>query len=147
MLDSRAVDDRRACQYGVAPVAATTAGGAVHHETPLMSSKFAQFLEKNKIDPRRVLAASHELEQLRREDRALKFAKRKAKAAGTPAAAAEGAEKPKKPRSGRPVTPRVLEAAKVGKPVPGPAKTRLLRALNHVLVQKKLEAVDLRAIF
>jgi len=111
-----------------------------------MSSKFAQFLEKNKIDTRRVVAASHELEQLRREDRALKFAKRKAKASGA-APAAEGAEKPKKPRSGRPVTPRVIEAAKTGKTVPGPAKTRLLRALNHVLVQKKLEAVDLRAIF
>jgi hypothetical protein len=137
------VDDRGSCRYGVAPFVPALAG--VHHETPLMSSKFAQFLEKNKIDSRRLLAASHELEQLRREDRVIKFAKQRAKAPGAPAAA-EG-EKPKKPRSGRPVTPRLLEAAKTGKPVTGPAKSRLLRALNHVLGQKKQEAVDLRAIF
>ena len=110
-----------------------------------MSSKFAQFLEKNKIDPRRLLAVSKKLEQLHREDRALKLAKRTAKKGG--AAPAEGAEKPKKPRSGRPVTPRLIEAAKTGKPVAGPAKTRLLRAVNQVLSQKKLDAVDIRAIF
>jgi len=113
-----------------------------------MSSKFAQILEKNKIDTRRLLAASHELEQLRREDRAIKYGKRKIKAAGAPpAAAAEGAEKPKKPRSGRPITPRLIEAVKNGKPVTGPAKTRLVRALNHLLALKKAEPVDIRAVF
>jgi hypothetical protein len=113
-----------------------------------MSSKFAQFLEKNKIDARRLLAASKQIEGLQAEDRALKLSKRRAKATPAPggAAAAEG-EKPKKPRSGRPVTPRLVQAAGAGKPVGGPAKTRLLRAVNHILEQKKQEKIDLRAIF
>ncbi len=112
-----------------------------------MSSKFAEFLEKNKIDARRVMSASRALERLRPEDRAARLAKRKAK--GGDAAAAGGDEKaaPKKPRSGRPVTQRVINAAQAGKPVPGPAKTRLVRAINHLLAQKKKEAVDLRALF
>lgn len=109
-----------------------------------MSTKFAEFLEKNKIDPRRVLAASARLERLQPADRAIRLKKRQAKAGEKPAA--EG-EKPGKPRSGRPVTPRLIAAAQSGKPVAGPAKTRLLRAVNHLLEQKKQEKVDIRAIF
>jgi len=45
------------------------------------------------------------------------------------------------------VTPRALEAALSGKSVSGPAKTRLLRAVNAVLEQKKLEKVELRTLF
>lgn len=113
-----------------------------------MSSKFAEFLEKNKIDPRRVLSASRGLERLRPEDRATRLAKRQAKSGeSTPAASGEEKAAPKKPRSGRPVTQRVINAAQAGKPVPGPAKTRLVRAVNHLLAQKKKEAVDLRALF
>lgn len=116
-----------------------------------MASKFAQFLTDNKIDPRRLIVASRELERLRPEDRKLKFQKRAAKKAGgpAPAAAADGEEKkgPSKPRSGRPVTPRLIAAVTAGKPVPGPAKTRLVRALNHVLEQKKKPAAELRALF
>ncbi|HEX6278056.1 MAG TPA: hypothetical protein VFZ53_33660 [Polyangiaceae bacterium] len=114
-----------------------------------MASKFAQFLKDNKIDPRRLLVASRGIERLRTEDRKVKLAKRQAKSAAGGQAPAEGEEKkaPQKPRSGRPITSRVVEAATEGKPVPGPAKNRLLRALNHVLEQKKKPAVDLRAIF
>jgi hypothetical protein len=114
-----------------------------------MASKFAQFLKDNKIDPRRLLTASHRIERLRPEDRRIKFEKAKAKAgAGAPAAAAGDAKAaPAKPRSGRPVTQRLLDAATNGKPVPGPAKTRLLRAVNQVLEQRKKAAVDLRAMF
>ena len=109
-----------------------------------MATKFAQFLQDNKIDPRRIVVASQELERLRPEDRKLKQTKGAAKKAGTKPA--EG-EKPAKPRSGRPVTQRLLDSVSVGKPVSGPAKTRLLRALNHVLVTKKKEAVELKAVF
>ena len=120
-------------------------------EQPHMASKFAQFLKDNKIDPRRLLVASRGIERLRTEDRKVKLAKRQAKSAagGQAPAPAEGEEKkaPQKPRSGRPITSRVVEAATEGKAVPGPAKNRLLRALNHVLEQKKKPAVDLRAIF
>lgn len=110
-----------------------------------MATKFAQFLEENKIDSRRLLATSKRLERLRPEDRQLKLKKR----SKSEAAPAEGEEKaaPRKPHSGRPVTPRLLEAAKLGKPVAGPAKTRLLRALNHMLEQKKQSKVELKALF
>lgn len=111
-----------------------------------MATKFAQFLQDNKIDPRRILAVSGRIERLRPQDRKLKFAKRKGKGEG--AAKAEGETKAaEKPRSGRPVTPRLIQSASNGKPVAGPAKTRLLRAVNHILEQKKKKPVDLKAVF
>jgi len=110
-----------------------------------MASKFAQFLQDNKIDPRRIIAASRQLEQLQPEDRKIKFEKRTKKGDAAPA---DGEKKaPAKPRSGRPVTPRLIAAVSEGKTVTGPAKTRLLRAVNRVLEQKKKPAVDLRAVF
>jgi Mg-chelatase subunit ChlI len=45
------------------------------------------------------------------------------------------------------VTPQLLRKAIEGKPVTGPGKTRLLRAVNRVLEQKKQEPVDIRALF
>jgi hypothetical protein len=110
-----------------------------------MASKFAQFLTDNKIDPRRLRAASRELERLRPEDRQKRLARRTAKKAETKPA--EGAEKPGKPRSGRPATSRLLDAASAGKPVSGPAKTRLLRAVNQLLTQKKKSETDLKSLF
>ena len=110
-----------------------------------MASKFQDFLKTNKIDSRRIPAASTSLEKLRPEDRALKLKKRNSKKAE--GGAAEGAEKPPKPRSGRPVTAQLLSKALEGKPVPGPGKTRLLRAVNRILEQKKKDPVDLRTLF
>jgi hypothetical protein len=107
-------------------------------------SKFAGFLRENKIDPMRVLYASHELESLRPEDRAIKHAKKAATGKDDDAAKAARA---KKPRSGRPVTERLLRAAMAGQPVSGPAKTRILRAVNAVRVQKKQGETDLRTLF
>ena len=109
----------------------------------MADSKFAQLLASKKIDPRRVVAASHKLETLQREDRAIKLGKRQAR---------KGADEnvPKetrKPRSGRPITPRAMEAAMTGGTLSGPTKTRLLRALNHVLATKKQEPVELKALF
>ena len=111
-----------------------------------MATKIEAFLKDKKIDPRRVLAASAELERLRPEDRALRLARRLARKSEDGGKKKEG-EAPKKPRSGRPVTPRALTAALTGKEVAGPAKTRILRAVNHVLAAKKQEPVDLRALF
>ncbi len=111
----------------------------------MAASKFAKFLADNKIDPRRVRAASRDLERLRPEDRAKRLARRTAKK--SEAKPAEGAEKPAKPRSGRPATSRLLDAANAGKPLSGPAKTRLLRAVNHLLTQKKKTATDLKSLF
>ena len=108
-------------------------------------TKFAQFLVAKKVDPRRVLSVSRELESLRPEDRIIKLKKRLGrKAEGADAAANK---ETRKPRSGRPVTHRALDAAMKGGKMSGPTKTRLLVAVNHILAQKKQEAVDLRSLF
>lgn len=111
-----------------------------------MPSKMEAFLKEKKIDPRRVLAASAKLEKLRPEDRKLRLQRRIASKSEDGAKKKEG-EAQAKPRSGRPVTDRALAAALAGKPLSGPAKTRILRAVNHILEQKKQEKVDLRALF
>jgi hypothetical protein len=115
----------------------------------VMDSKFAKFLKENQIDERRVVAASRQIERLRPEDRRVRLRRKQRKqseAAGAPAP--EGAkEKPQKPRSGRVVTERLLKDASAGKPVSGAAKTRLLRALNRVLEQKKKQQTDFLALF
>jgi hypothetical protein len=106
-------------------------------------TKFAQFLAAKKIDRRRIIIASRQLEILQPEDRTIKLKKRKPKGD-----APEGAVKEtRKPRSGRPVTDRALDAALVGKPVSGPTKTRIVRAVNRLLEQKKQEKVELRTLF
>jgi len=110
-----------------------------------MASKFSQYLTDNKIDPRRIIAASKEIEALRPEDRRAKAAKRSAAASDKPAAA--DAPKPAKPRSGRPVNAVLLRRLEAGGKVSGPAKQRLVRALNHILAGRKKDAVEVRALF
>ena len=109
-----------------------------------MSSKLEQFLTSKKIDKRQVLVVSKHLEALQPEDRALKLAKRKGKG--------EGGEKKEgtptgKPRSGRPISEVQLGKIFAGKPVPGPAKTRVLKAVNAILERKKLDKVTIADLF
>ncbi len=111
--------------------------------TEASATKFATFLKTKKVDPRRILVASHKLESLTAEDRSIRRGKRRARTAEGDKKVAET----RKGRSGRPVTPRALAAALAGKSVSGPTKTRLVRAVNAVLAQKKGEAIDLRALF
>jgi hypothetical protein len=112
----------------------------------MAESKFAQFIAARKLDPRRILAESHRLEKLKPEDRVIRLNKRRARKAG-----AEGdanvAKETRKPRTGRPVTQRALEAAVRGAELSGATKTRILRAVNHLLELKKQEKVDLRLLF
>jgi hypothetical protein len=109
------------------------------------NSKLATSLKEAKIDPARVIAKSHEIEALKPEDRVIKRAKKVA--AGKDDDASKAA-RTKKPRSGRPLTDRVMTAALKGeKTVSGPAKNRILRAVNAVREQKKLAKVELKAIF
>jgi hypothetical protein len=112
----------------------------------MADTKFAKFIAAKKLDPRRIMSASHELESLRPEDRAIRLNKRRARVA-----AAEGSDnvqkETRKPRSGRPVTQRAIDAAMSGGELAGPTKTRILRAVNHLLEQKKQEKVDLRTLF
>jgi len=109
----------------------------------MADTKFAKILADKKIDPRRLLAVSHKLETLTPEDRAIKARKRK------PKDGEEKAEKEtRKPRSGRPVTQRALDAAmKDGGKLSGPTKTRILKAVNHILEQKKQDKVDFKSLF
>ena len=107
-------------------------------------NKFAAYLAQAKIDPVRLLSASHAIESLRPEDRAIKRAKKAASGKDDDAAKAA---RSKKPRTGRPVTERLLVAAIGGKPVSGPAKHRLLRAVNAVHTAKKQPEADLRKLF
>jgi|SRR5690606_1737652 len=111
-----------------------------------MASKFSQFLADNKIDPRRVIAASKAIESLRPEDRRAKLAKRNA-SGDKPAPAADADAKPAKPRSGRPVNAVLLRRLEAGGKVSGPAKQRLVRALNHILAARKKDPVELRSLF
>lgn len=116
--------------------------------TPAADSKFAQFLSEKKLDPRRVIIASTKLESLQPEDRLLRLKKRQAKKAAADAPASKDAkEAAPKPRSGRPVTNRAMAAALKGGSVSGPTKTRIVRAVNHLLEQKKQSAIDIRALF
>ena len=80
-----------------------------------MASKLEQFLNENKLDRRRVVASSYAIERLRPEDRAARLAKRRSKGGKE----AEGEAKPAKPRSGRPVTERLLNDAFAGKAITG----------------------------
>ncbi|MFT3766934.1 MAG: hypothetical protein QM820_15660 [Minicystis sp.] len=111
-----------------------------------MATKIEDFLKEKKIDPRRILAASSEIERFRPEDRAIRLAKRAARKSEDPAKKKEGLAG-KKPRSGRPVTQRAIDAAIAGKQISGPQKTRILRAVNHLLEQKKQEKVELASLF
>lgn len=109
---------------------------------PMADTKLAKLLSDKKINAARLLAVSHKLETLQPEDRTIRRNKRKPKE-GEEA----GEKETRKPRSGRPVTQRAIDAALKGGAISGPTKTRILRALNHILEQKKQEKVDLRAIF
>ncbi|HEY8038649.1 MAG TPA: hypothetical protein VIF15_02605 [Polyangiaceae bacterium] len=107
-------------------------------------SKFAQFISAKKLDTRRIQAASRALEGLRPEDRLIRLNKRRARGGE----GGEGAPKEtRKPRSGRPVTDRAMHAALTGGALSGPTKTRILKAVNHLLEQKKQEKVDLKTLF
>jgi len=112
-----------------------------------MSTKFGAFITEKKIDGRRIIAASSKLERLRLEDRKIRLAKRTAKANAAAGKEAAKGDAPAKPRSGRPVTNRAIEAALAGKILTGPQKTRILRAVNVILTQKKGEPVELSTLF
>jgi hypothetical protein len=108
-----------------------------------MASKLETFLGEQKIDPRRIVAASRQIERLRPEDRRIKLAQRQARSN-------EDGKKPEglgKPRSGRAVTENGLARALAGGDVSGPVKTRILRAVNRILEQRKKDAVALTALF
>ncbi|APR99277.1 hypothetical protein [Pajaroellobacter abortibovis] len=106
------------------------------------STKFSDFITAEKLDPRRILVVSHKLESLTPQDRLMKLKKRQGKKqeGGTSTEIA-------KPRSGRPVSLRAIHAAMHGGELKGPTKTRIVRAVNFLLEQKKKETVELKTLF
>ena len=108
-----------------------------------MATKLETFLSEKKIDQRRVLIASKQIEKLRLEDRQVRLKLKQARKS-------EDAKRPEglgKPRSGKPVTAVGLRNALAGSRTSSAAKTRILRAVNRVLEQKKQDAVTLDTLF
>jgi len=112
-----------------------------------MATKFAKFLEDNKIIGLRLQSASAKIERLTAEDRAfIAEVACKKSLAGRKNAGSVVVEK-KKLHSGRPVTARLIDDASLGKSVSGAAKTRLVRAVNRVLEQRKKPVVTIKELF
>jgi hypothetical protein len=107
-------------------------------------SKLSDFLTQNKIDTRRVVIASGDLEARTAEDKKL-VATKAAMKAGKAEKDAEVLKQ--KPRSGRPLTGAAVGKALAGQAVSGPTKTRIVRAVNAVLAQKKKPEITLRDLF
>jgi hypothetical protein len=105
-------------------------------------SKLSDYLNKHKIDPRRVVAASRRLEALRPEDRKIRLARIDAK--GGDESAKELAAQ--KRRSGRAVSPPAIARALAGQTVTRKTRARIVRAVNSVLAHKskgEAKAADL----
>jgi hypothetical protein len=109
----------------------------------MSETKFAAFITEKKLNVQRILSASHKLESLTAADRTIRLAKRNAKKGDAPTEKKDFG----KPRTGRPVTPRAIEAAVGGKSLTGPQKQRILRAVNYLLEQKKSEKIELKILF
>lgn len=107
-----------------------------------MATKLEAFLTEKKIDRRRVVAASEQLEKLRVEDRAIKLAQRLARKKDE-----KKAPDAPKPRTGKPVALATLNRVIAGEAVSGPTKSRVLRAVNRILEQRKQDAVTLGDLF
>ncbi len=109
-----------------------------------MATKLEAFLTDQKIDHRRLLTASRQVERLRPEDRAIKLVQKQTRKK-------EDGKLPddlKKPRSGRPVTTVGLARAMAGDSrLSSAAKARILRAVNAVLSQRKKDEVKLIDLF
>ncbi len=107
-----------------------------------MATKLETFLTTKKIDRRRVVAASNELEKLRPEDRAVKLAQRQARKKDEKKAPGSA-----KPRSGKALSAATFDRAFIGTALSGPTKQRMLRAVNHILEQRKEPVVALFDLF
>lgn len=107
-------------------------------------SKLGEYLTKNKIHPNRIVTASEAIERQQSADREL-AAKKKAMKDGK--LDKDEAVLKQKPRSGRPVTGATMTKAINGKAINGPTKTRIVRAVNAVLAQKKKGEIALRDLF
>lgn len=107
-------------------------------------SKLGDYLKNHKIDARRVISASKSLEQQTADDKKL-VAKKALMKAGK--LEKDEAVLKQKPHSGRPVTGPMMARAVAGQAVPGPVKTRIVRAVNALLTAKKKPEAKLHDLF
>ncbi len=107
-------------------------------------SKLSDFLTKNKIDARRVVAKSRGLERPTAADKLL-MAKKAAIKAGK--AEKDEAVTKAKPKSGRRVTQPSIDRAARGESISGPSKQRIVRAVNAILAGRKTPEVGFRDLF
>jgi hypothetical protein len=110
-----------------------------------MTTKLEQFLAKEKIDRRRIVVASRQIEKLGDEDRAIRLARRKVRSGKPTDADKETAAK--RSRSGKPVSIVTIEKALAGKPLTSHQKQRVTRAINRILTQKKKSEVTNADLF
>jgi hypothetical protein len=104
-------------------------------------SKLSDYLKKNKIDARRVVAASKSIEGLRPEDRAIRLARKQTKAGKEGVTDALKELAAKKMRSGHKVSRPAFNRALAGEKLTTRARGRIVRAVNAVLAHKsKAEA-------
>jgi hypothetical protein len=108
-------------------------------------SKLSDYLKKQKIDSRRLLNVSKKLERLTPEDRAIRLAQKRVRA-GT-ASDAEKELAANKGHSGKAVTRPTLDRAMKGEEISAAAMVRVLRAVNHLLVQKKKSEAQVGDLF
>ena len=109
----------------------------------LTMSKLSEYVQKEELDLRRVLAISKARERLRPEDRAIRLARKRLRRGDQ--SAKQGAAP--KPRSGRPVSASLLRRALAGGTISGASKTRITRAVNAVLANKGKKPAQLRDLF
>lgn len=107
--------------------------------------QFADFLNQKGLEPKQILLVSQRLECVRDEDRIL-MRRREARRRENPGKSYEelGIAKP---RSGRPLRPGHIEAALADKPIPGPVRSKVVRAVNFLLQKKGQEPVRAPDIF
>ena len=107
-------------------------------------SKLSDYLKKNKIDARRVVAASKGIEQMRPEDRAIALARAQAKEGGDDAVKELAA---KKRRGGRTLSRPELDRALGGQALKRRARGRIVRAVNAVLAHKSKDEAKVVDLF
>lgn len=109
-------------------------------------SKLSDFLEKEKIDPRRLLSVSAKLEGLRSEDRDIRLARRMTRG-GKDVSDSVKELAAKKPRSGRSVSRPTLDRALRGESVSAGARRRIGRAVNYIRQQRKQDPIATPELF
>jgi hypothetical protein len=109
---------------------------------------FKSFLESKKISSTQIHNTSKRIEMWDAESRVL-MVKRAGKRANKELAAKKYAELDlKKPsQMGRGVTVKQVDAAAADVAVPRKVRSKILRAVNAILVSKKDTAVDMKALF